>query len=319
MIRQALWTVAIALSLGAADLDTVMAQSYPSRPVQLIVPFSGGASIDLLARGLADGLSAELGQPTVVVNREGASGTIAFTAVANAAPDGHTLAFAAQGQLTIQPHLKTNLSYRPDMFQPICQVFEDALAIFVGPQSPITDLRALIDRARAKPRSLTFGSGGVAIVPHLQVEALARAARIEIVHAPYRNIGQIIQDALGGRLDFAATSTASIAGSSARVLAILGETHSPLIPDAPTLGELGYPVSMPGFGGLYAPKAAPAAVRDRLEQACAKAFASAAFQRVAKSTGVNPIFLPSSEFAKRLAEDSREKAELIKALNITAD
>jgi tripartite-type tricarboxylate transporter receptor subunit TctC len=128
----------------------------------------------------------------------------------------------------------------------------------------------------------------------------------------------MIQDVVSGRLDFAATSIASISGSDARVLAILGQARSPRFPRAPAVAELGYPVSMPGFGGLYAPSAAPAAVRERLEQACAKAFASAAFQQVTTSLGVTPIFLPRSEFAKRLAEDSREKAEIIKALNIAA-
>jgi tripartite-type tricarboxylate transporter receptor subunit TctC len=313
------FSIVIALGLSAVTFEPALAQSYPTRPLQLVVPFSAGSSIDILARGLAEGLSAELGRPTLVVNREGASGTIAFVAVANSVPDGYTLAFAAQGQLTIQPHLKPDLPYQADAFQPICQVFEDVLAIIVGPNSPIANFNDLLDRARAKPRGLTFGSGGVAIIPHLQVEGLARTSGIEVVHAPYRNIGQMIQDVVGGRLDFGVTSTASISGSDARVLAILGQARSSHFPGAPTVAELGHPVSMPGFGGLYAPSAVPAAVRDRLEQACAKAFVSTAFQRVTASLGVMPIFLPRSEFAARVAEDSREKAEIIKALNIAAE
>lgn len=309
----------IALGLSAAAFEPALAQSYPTRPVQLVVPFSAGTSIDILARGLAEGLSAELSRPTLVVNREGASGTIAFAAVASSAPDGYTLAFAPQGQLTIQPHLKPDLPYKADAFQPICQVFEDVLAIIVGPNSPIANFNDLLDRARAKPRGLTFGSGGVAIIPHLQVEGLARTSGIEIVHAPYRNIGQMIQDVVGGRLDFGVTSVASISGADARVVAILGQARSSHFPNARTVTELGYPVSMPGFGGLYAPSAAPAAVRDRLEQACTNAFASSAFQQVITTLGVTPSFLSRSEFARRLADDSREKAEIIKALNIVVE
>lgn len=309
----------MAITLSLCGTGATLAQSYPSRPIQLIVPLSAGSSIDILARGFAEGLSAELGQPTVVVNRDGASGTIAFAALANALPDGYTLAFSPQGVLTIQPHLKPSLSYRFDSFQPICQVFEDAFAIIVGPSSPIADFSDLVGRARARPKALTFGTTGIATVPHLQVEGFAKAAGIELVHAPYRVTGQLVQDVLGGRLDFAVVGVASIRGANVRVLAVLDRARSPLYPDIPTVSELGYPVSMPGFGGLYAPKATPSAVSDRLEQGCSKAFASSWFQQVAKNAGAAPRLLARSAFAERLAEDSRDKKDLIKALNITAD
>jgi len=319
MSKRELLEVRLVIAIGLATISSALAQSYPSRPVQLVVPFSGGSGTDIAARGLAEGLVAQLGQGAVVVNREGASGTLALAAVAHAAPDGYTLAFTPQGPLTIQPHLKPNLSYRLDTFQPLCQVYEDSFGILVGPTSPIVDFKDLLDRARAKPKSLTFGTSGVATVPHLQVEGLALAAGVAFVHAPYRVSGQLIADTLGGTLDFAVTPISSISGSNGRVVAVLGPTRSPRHPAVPTVDELGFRVSMPGFGGLYAPKAAPAVVHDRLEAACAKAFASMSFQNTAANTGTSPVYLPRAAFAERLAADSREKGALIKALNIKID
>ena len=319
MSKRELLEATLVIAIGLATFSSALAQSYPSRPLQLVAPFSGGSSTDIAARGLAEGLSAQLGQPAVVINREGASGTIALAAVAYAAPDGYTLAFTPQGPLTIQPHLKPNLPYRLDAFQPLCQVVEDSFGILVGPTSPIVDFKDLLKRARAKPKSLTFGTTGVATVPHLQVEGLALAAGVEFVHAPYRVTGQLIADTLGGKLDFAVSTIVSISGGNGRVIAVLGPMRSPRHPAVPTVDELGFEVSMPGFVGLYAPKAAPAAVHDRLEAACAKAFASMSFQNMAANAGTSPLYLPRAAFAERLAADSREKAALIKALNIKID
>jgi len=139
MSKRQLLKATLVIGVGLATISSALAQSYPSRPVQLVVPFSGGSGTDIAARGLAEGLVAQLGQGAVVVNREGASGTLALAAVAHTAPDGYTLAFTPQGPLTIQPHLKPNLSYRLDTFQPLCQVYEDSFGILVGPTSPIVD------------------------------------------------------------------------------------------------------------------------------------------------------------------------------------
>jgi tripartite-type tricarboxylate transporter receptor subunit TctC len=295
------------------------AQFYPSKPSQLIVSFAAGSAPDILARGLADGLSADLGQPILVVNREGASGTIAFAAVASASPDGYTLAFGPSGSITIQPHLKSKLPYQFDSFQPICQVFEDRFVIVVGPNSPITDFNDLVSRARAKPKSLTYGSPGLGTVPSLMVEGLARTAGFVVIHAPYRNTGQELQDVLSGTLDFAVVTGASVRGLNIRVLASLNAVRNAQFPDAPPVSELGYPASKPGFGGLYAPRGIPSEVSDRLGQACTKAFSAPAFQQAAINAASPATFLTSTDFAKRLAEDSREKGDLIKALGITIE
>jgi tripartite-type tricarboxylate transporter receptor subunit TctC len=318
MNRRAFIAVATGtLCLGSAN--SAVAQVYPSRPIQLIVPFSAGSSTDIVARGLASEFAAQLGQPLVVMNREGASGTIALTAAANAAPDGYTLVLAPQGPLTIQPVLKPKLPYRADTFQPICQVFEDAFAIFVGSNSPIVSFNDLVTRSRDKPKSLTFGSSGVATVPHLQMEGIARAAGIAFVHAPYRAYGQMMPNILSGTLDFAIAPIAVIRGASVHVLSVIGAARSAIYPDAPTMKELGYPVASPGIGGLYAHKAAPGTVHDLLEQVCSKTLASPAFQQMVTNTGTLPSFLPRDEFAKRLEQDGGEMAALIRAIGFVIE
>lgn len=290
------------------------AQDYPQRSIRVIVPFSPGTSPDILARGLTPAMTAELGQGLVVIDREGASGAIGFAEVANAAPDGYTLVLGPQGPLTVQPRLKANPAYELGSFAPVCQLYEDAFALFVGPNSPITDLTGLIARAKAQP--LSFGSPGIATVPHLQVESLMRSAGFSMKHAPYRAVGQMIQDVVGGNLDLAIGSIASIRGSAGRVLAVMGETKSAVYPDAPTTREAGYAVSKTSFIGILAPRGVPAAVSARLESACAKAATSADFQKLERDSGAVPLYLGAHDYAARLAEDNVEKGGLIKALDL---
>ncbi len=307
------------LGVCAGLCGAVQAQTFPDRAIQLIVPFSPGTSPDIVARGLAERLTESLGQPVLTVDREGASGSIGYATVAAAAPDGYTLAFGPQGPLTVLPTARAHSSYTLDSFAPVCQVFEDIFALFVGPNSTIANFNDLVSKAKARPLSLTFGSPGIATVPHLQVESLQLAAGVRMNHAPYRSVAQMIQDVVGGNVDLAVGSVASMRTSNARILAILKSTPSNLFPDAPVIGQFGYTVSQTSLGGLFAPAATPADVRARLEKGCADAFANPAFQRLESDAGISPVYLNASEFGKRLASDRQDKAALIKTLGITLE
>jgi tripartite-type tricarboxylate transporter receptor subunit TctC len=305
------------LSLVAVTGATkVHAEPYPSKPIQLFVSYAPGSQPDILARGLGDGLAFDLAQPIIVVNREGASGTLGFIATANSAPDGYTLAFGPQGALTIQPNLKRNLGYQLETFVPVCQVAEDRFVVVVGQQSPIKDFNDLVERARAKPKSLTYGSPGLGTIPSLMIEGIAQARGFTIVHAPYRNSGQMLQDILSGTLDFGVVTGAGARGLNLRVLVNLGRERNPVFPDAPTAGELGYTCANPGFVGLYAVRGTPKDVVNRLEQSCSKAFTSQSYQIAVTNAAASPVFLPSDAFRSRLADDNQEKQSLIKALGI---
>lgn len=317
-LRRALAAAAV-IAGGLGSIHQAAAQAYPARPIQVLVPFSAGNVIDLLARGLGEGLAQATGGSVLVVNREGASGIIMMSALASSRPDGYTLGFAPQGQLTIQPHLKADLPYKEDSITPICQTFENQFAVVVGPNSPLADFKSLIDAAKRDPGKLTWGDSGVATVPNLQMYSLLRSAAIRMEHTPYRNYPQLLQDVLTGRLDLAAPSIGSFNGQNLRVLAILADQRNPLFPDAPTVTEFGYAVSMPGFGGLYAPKGVPADILSKLEGGCVKAVESASYRTIAERSGSPIRYLDRAAFARRLAEDSRAKAELIRTLNLKVD
>src|SRR5206468_9450470 len=161
-IRFVLGCLSVALS------GLVMAQgAWPERPITLIVPFPAGGGVDLVARPFAERFSERLGKPVVVVNRDGASGTIGTAAVAAAKPDGYTLAFTASGPLTIQPHVIPTLAYKPDNLQPLCQVFASQYVFAVRSDSAFKSLDDFVNAVKAQPGRLTYGFGGVATSPHL--------------------------------------------------------------------------------------------------------------------------------------------------------
>jgi tripartite-type tricarboxylate transporter receptor subunit TctC len=309
----------VVLLAGLGTANTAHAQAYPSRPIQLLVPFSAGNVIDLLARGLAEGLGPAIGGSIQVVNREGAAGIVMMSALAASKPDGYTLGFAPQGQLTIQPHLKADLPYKPDSITPICQTFENQFAIVVGPDSPHKDFKGLIAFAKQNPGKLTWGDSGLSTVPNLQMYSLLQSAGIKMEYTPYRSYPQLIQDVLAGRLDLAAPSIGSFNGQPLRVLAILADKRHPMYANAPTVAEFGYSVSMPGFGGLYAPAGLPADVLAKLDAGCPAAVASASYKSIAERTGAPTPYLDGAGFQRRLQDDSKAKGELIKALNIKVE
>jgi tripartite-type tricarboxylate transporter receptor subunit TctC len=292
------------------------AQSYPSQPIQMIVPFSAGQSIDLITRTFVQGMAAELHQPVTVENIPGASGILAFNAAARAKPDGYTLVMAPQGQLTIQPHLHKDLAYTFQTFKPICQLFENVFPIIVKKDSPIRTFKDLVARAQAKPGGLTWATSGVATVSDLQMTDLLQRLKLKLVHVTYRRYGQMIQDVIGGQIDFAVPSLGSFAPESVHLVVLMSDKRLPEFPDLPAITEYGYTVSLPGFGGLYAPAAAPPDVHAKLAAICPKVFASAAFQKMMHSRGLSAAYLPGDKFAERLKQDSDQKAALIKALGL---
>jgi tripartite-type tricarboxylate transporter receptor subunit TctC len=305
------------LSLAAGEAQGQA--GYPARPVQVIVAFTAGGSVDVMARNLAAALSAQLGQPFVVVNREGATGTIGFGALAAAKPDGYTLGAGPTTPISTAPHLVKEAKYGVDSFEYICQSFENVFTISVRPESPFLTVADLIAAARANPGKLAYGHSGNGTVPHLSVSNLAYRLGLDILSVPYR--GEIVQipDLLTGRIDFGAPSVAVVVGQKLRVLAVFADRRHPSFPDAPTFSELGMPSMPPGLNGLFAPKGTPPEIVASLERACEKATQSEAFRAAAQRLHQPVIYLKGAAFAERAASEYRYKGELIKALNIKAD
>ncbi len=205
---------AIVVAAAAALLPaSAFAQSYPAAPVKVVVPFGAGGATDILARVFSDRLAQNLGQPFTVENRGGAAGQIAATAVARSPADGSTLMFTTAAPITIAPLMNDKVQYDPRKdFVPIAVVAVMPVWLVVNANSPLKSAADIIRNAKDNPGKLNYGTSGVGTELHLAAEAVSRSAAIQMVHVPFRGGGEVIAALLGNQLDFAALSTASIAG-----------------------------------------------------------------------------------------------------------
>ena len=309
----------IALALAAAPAAVSAADLYPAQPVQIIMPFPPGGGADLVGRALAAGLTARLGQPFAVVTRDGAAGAVGFAALAQAKPDGYSLAASPATPMTNVPHLQKHLPYRFDSFAPICQTFENVFSIVVRPDSRYRVLKDLLDDARARPGQLLYGCAALGSVPHLSVAALARNAGVRMSLVPYRGDTDVLPHLLSGELDFGALALATVAGRDLRVLVVFNDRRNPAVPDAPAASELGLPDIPPGLNGLFAPAGTPEPVLDRLEHACAETVASDEFRaQVARLNG-QVAYLGRAAFTQRVRDDYAFKGNLIREIGLTPE
>jgi tripartite-type tricarboxylate transporter receptor subunit TctC len=316
-------SIAAAASLalaGSIACGPACAQdTYPARAVQVIVAFPAGGSVDVMARNLVAAMSALLGQQFIVVNRDGASGSIGFGQVAAARPDGYTLGAGPTTPIATAPHLMKDLKYGVDSFEYICQSFENVFTISVRPESPFRSIGDVIAAARARPGKVSYGHSGNGTVPHLSVSNLAYRLGLDLVAIAYRGETAALPDVIAGRVDFGAPSVAVVVGQKMRVLAVFADRRHPSFPEAPTFSELGMPSMPPGLNGLFAPKGTPPAIVAALERACEQATQSASFRAGAQRMHQPVVYLGSAAFAERARSDYRYKGELIKALGIKAE
>jgi tripartite-type tricarboxylate transporter receptor subunit TctC len=309
--------------LAAPILATVTlgsaAQNYPSRPIQMVVPFVSGGGLDMNARSLAESMAENLGQPIAVINRVGAAGTIGLTAVASAQPDGYTLAFTPAVSLSSEPHRLKSIAYGLDSFRYVCQVFDNIVAIAVRDSSPYRSLEDILADARKNPDKVSYGTAGTGSIPHLGASDIETTVKVTMTHVPY-NDATLMQDLIGGRLSFGIVLVSSITGQlksgALRLIAVLSERRHPSFAEVPTLKEAGVPVVQPSFGGVLAPAHTPDAVLDRLQAACRVGVASPGYQEWARNTNQVVNFRPGKEFERNVREDSRLKAATIQRLGL---
>ena len=289
---------------------------YPSKQVELILPYAAGGGVDAMGRAFAREASKIAGSPFVLVNRDGAAGMLGFAALANAAPDGYTLVFSPASPLVISPYVVRSMPFKVERIEPVCQVFENVFSIAVRQDSPIKSMEDLVARARANPGKLSYGHAGAGSAPHLSVGSIEKALGIKFNQIPYRGDGPMLPQLLGGELDFAAPAISSIGGKNLRVLAVMSDKRHPGVPDAPTLTQLGYPTVEPGLNGVYASVGTPKAVIDQVQAICQKVVEAEDFRKAAQSLQQAPAYLPGAQFKARLERVSRTHAELIPAMNL---
>jgi len=311
--------VRILLSAAAALLvmaGSASAQKYPSRTIEVIIPFAAGGGVDLIGRSVATSLAEQFGQSVVVQNRDGAGGTIGFGALASASPDGYTLGFGPSTPIANAPYLVKGVRYNPESFEYICQVFENPFSIAVGPNSPYKTIQDLL--AAAKDKALNFGHAGLGSIPHLSVENFAHAMNAKVQHLPFRGDAAMLPVLMKGDLDFGAPALSSIRGNDKiRPLVVFSEKRSPNYPDVPTAREVGLTTAVPpGQNGLYAPKGLPAEVKEALEKACASAVKSDGVLKVVGNTGSSVSYMDGKQFHDQTVADYKFKGELIKRLGL---
>ena len=303
------WFATAAGGVGAQE-------AFPSRPVTVIVPFQAGQGVDIMARALTIELARITGQGFPVTNREGAAATIGFATLANSKPDGYTIAISPNTPLTVAPHMLKSVTYTYDAFVPVCQSFENVMAVFVGQGSPYKTLKELIAAAQAAPGKLNWATTGIGSVPHLSAAAFLQAAQVQATHVPFRGEPQLLQQLVTSEIGFAAASISGMAGKGVRALAVFSDQRHTAFPDVPTMAELGFPAGVPGLNGMFAPRGTPEPVVAVLEKACADATASEGFRTSAGRLHQRVAYLGRRDFDRRLRADFDEKAKLIPSLNL---
>ena len=299
----------------------VHAQTWPQKPVKVIVPFPPGGVTDSLARITADWLTQRLGQPVIAENRPGASGAIAAELVARAEPDGYTLFSAATPQLAIVPHVQ-KVNYDPVKdFAPISIVGTNPFALGCNRKIAATSLKQLVDYASAHPGELSYASPGSGSVGHLTMELFLARAGLKMEAVLYKGGGPAIADVVAGHVPCYFGNLNEIlphaGGDKINVLAVSGETRAPQLPQVPTVAEQGYP----GFrtvtwNGYVAPAATPRSIVERVAREIAAGCRDAAFAARLEKIGVDPVCNTPGEFERAVRDDLALWKEAVQAAGI---
>jgi len=317
--RRALLSAAAAFSLPA------FAQLYPTRPVRIVVPYPAGGVADAIARALGERLADQMGQPFVVENKAGASGTIGVDAVAKAAPDGHVLGFSALSPLVLSPHLG-KVPYDPDRdLAPVASVMYSPVLLLATPASTARDFRDLLGGAKDRPGAVRWATSGAASLGHLMLEQLQAAAKVKITHVPYKGGGQQLTDALSGQFEVLSTNAGPALSEHVRTgrlrpLAVGGAKRLESLPNVPTLAELGYPgANLSSQFGVFAPGGLPAPLLERLNREINIAMQAADIRSRLVATDNVPTGGTAQAFARQIAAESDANLRIIRAVGIRAD
>jgi tripartite-type tricarboxylate transporter receptor subunit TctC len=311
------------LALACAAL--VLPARAQGGALRIIVPFTPGGSSDILARAIAPGLSAAIGQPIVVDNKPGAGGSIAGAEAAKAAPDGNTLFMGHLGTLAVNPWLYPKAGYDPlTSFVTVGQVATVPNVLVVSAGSPVRTLKDFVELARSKPGSLTYSSGGNGSAAHMAFEALKLRTKITTVHIPYRGTVPAVTDLLGGQVDATFTGVTvllpHIRSGRLRALAVSSAQRIPSLPDVPTVAESGYPgFEADQWYGLVAPAGTPPARIQKLNAELNKVLASPAVAQQLAGEGAIATPRTPEAFRELIARELPRWGAVVKTANMKAN
>ena len=309
----------IALGIGVIGIGTLCpasAQSYPEKPVKLIVPFPPGGPMDTMARLVAHHVSLKFKQTVVVENRGGAGGTLGTAAGAGADPDGYTLLWGSSGTLAIAPALYKSLSFDPKALVPVALVAKLPHALVVPPDVPANTVQELVAYTKANPGKLNFGAS-LGTPPHLMGALFTAKTGADVTYIPYKGAAPAVSDLLGGRTQFTFDALTIlyplIADGKLRPLAVVDVARWPLLPNVPTMVESGFPgFDMLAFCGVLVPAGTPAAIVDKLNAAINEGLSSAEAKASLEKFSALPQIGSPGDFAKFIADEAPKWAELVK-------
>lgn len=303
---------------------TAQAQDpFPSKTVRIVLPQPAGGAVDLISRTLADRLSPALGQPVIVENMPGANGGLAASHVARAAPDGHTLFFAIDTNMAVNPHLYPSLTYDPFKdFEPISLIVTLDLVMVANPGVPAKDLRELVAYSKANPDKLNYASVGQGSIQHLGMEMIKLRSGLNITHVPYRGTAPATTDLVSGVMQAMLTGPQAaqpqIAAGTLKGLAVAGQARSKLMPQVPTIREQGIEgVDFSSWFALYAPAKTPAATVKRLTDEIAKASADGGTKAKLEGAGLQVLGSNAAELVAVMKRDSDKWRAFLKETGIT--
>ena len=321
-IRRALGMSALVMGASVSPL-LAQAQSWPTKPVRIVVGFAPGGTTDVMARLMAQSLSESLGQPVVIDNKPGASGNIAAAEVARATPDGYTLLIAPTSVETANPSLfKSNLLPSRDL-TPVAGIGKTQMYLVVKPQSTAKDVRELVAQAKSQPGKMSYASSGAGTPPHLACELFKQATGTDVLHVPYRGAAPALQDVLSGQADFVCDPGIAfphIRSGKVKLLAIVSDKRSPFFPDVPTVGEQGFKGNnMDIWFGMWTPNGTAPETVARLNRELAKALAQPAIKSRYADLGAENVALDTAEFRNLLAAEGKLLSTLIRDQKITVE
>lgn len=313
-------TAALALATPAAHAET-----FPSKPITLVVPFAAGGTTDILGRILADGLGKKLGQPIIVDNRGGAGGNIGAALVAQAKPDGYTVLLGYNGTNTINPWIYKQLSWDSvKSFDPLSTVARVNNVVVVNANLPIKTLPELVAYAKANPGKLNYGSAGAGSIFHLAGEMLEQQTGVSLTHIPYKGAAPAIIDLLAGQVQVMFSTIPAvlphIKSGKLRAIAVTGAHRSPLFPELPTAVESGYPaLVVDSWFAVFAPKGTPAAIQTQLNTAIKAVLSDAATLRKMEEQGAQPGASTPAELARLVTSDLKMWQTIVRAAKVTLE
>jgi tripartite-type tricarboxylate transporter receptor subunit TctC len=309
------------LLVGRAHAQT----SYPSKPIHIVVSVTAGGSIDTIARAYGEALSQRIGQPVVIENRPGANGNIAAASVARAAPDGYTLLATGGSTLNLNPFLYRELPFDPlQSFAPITLTARTNFILVVHPKLGVDSVPEFVALAKARPKTLNYGSAGSGSLIHIATELFNATAGIETNHVPYKGLAPAVNDLLAGQIDFmfdSATTMSHIQAGRLKALAVIGPNPLPALPQLKTLaayGIEGVEVAS-GWHALFAPAATPAEIIGRLSAELQPILASAAIRDRIVALGAEPAASSPDQLAQILARDLERLQPIVKRTGASLD